>query len=281
MLQRHPPTGIVTLLTDFGTADHYVGVMKGVILATAPGVTVVNLSHEVAAGSVAEGAYLLLASYSYFPPGTVHVAVVDPGVGTARRAVIVDCAGQYFVGPDNGIFSYLLDREPDAHVYRISNDHPTDTLASTTFHGRDLFAPAGAALARDGSPAKLGEPVADAVRLPPIRPSRGSDGALHGRILHVDRFGNCITNFASDDLPADESLFRVQIGRAEISALRRSYAEATDGEPFLIWGSSGFLEFSVNRGSAAERLTVSSGDPVTMRFDRERDGAPAPRGKRS
>lgn len=255
---------VVSLLTDFGTSDHYVGVMKAVILTAAPGVTLIDLSHEVEPGAVAQGAFTLLASYAYFPAGSVHVAVVDPGVGSARRALVAVCGGQYFVGPDNGIFSYLIEREPAARIYSVTDERFIGSLASTTFHGRDLFAPLGAALASGTSPEALGDQIDDPVRLPPLAPVPGPKGTLSGRILHIDRFGNCVTNLALADLTPGESSFRLSVGGVEVEGVRSHYAGVAAAEPFLIWGSSGFLEISVNGESAARRLGIEAGDPVDL-----------------
>lgn len=255
---------VVSLLTDFGTADHYVGVVKAVVLAKTPEVTLVDLSHEIAPGAVEQAAFTLLASYLYFPRGSVHIAVVDPGVGSKRRALIVSCGEQLFVGPDNGIFSYLLDRESSAQVYHVNQERFSASLSSNTFHGRDLFAPVGAAVAAGTPPAALGEPIDDPIRLTPLPPVPEVDGTLSGRVLHVDRFGNCVTNLTVGDLPPDVPPFALQMGGTRIRELRSHYADAPGDEPFLIWGSSGFLEISINSGSAARRLGIEAGDSLRL-----------------
>lgn len=252
---------IVTLLTDFGSRDHYVGVMKGVILADAPGAALVDLSHEVEPGSVEQAAFALLAAYPYFPVGTVHAVVVDPGVGSERRAVVVEAAGQRFVGPDNGVFSYLLEREADAVVREVTDLTIARTPLSNTFHGRDLFAPAAAALAAGRDPADLGALVEDPVRLAPLTPSRGPNGLAAGRILHVDRYGNCVTSLTLSDLGNAKAPALAAAGSI-VRGLRRQYEGAGGGEPFLVEGSTGFLEISVNGGSAAAVLGIRTGDPV-------------------
>ena len=257
---------IVTLLTDFGTADYFVAAMKGVLLGRAPDARLVDVTHEIPPQDVPAAAFTLLAVYRDFPPGTTHVAVVDPGVGSARRALVVGAGGQRFVGPDNGIFSYVLDREPDARVRRLDDPRWFRHPVSATFHGRDVFAPVAAALAAGAEPASLGSEVRDPVRLEPIRVRRGPDGAVHGAVLHVDRFGNCVTTLTPADVPdgAGESL-RLLVGGREVRGLRRHYAGAEPGEPFAIPGSAGFLELSVDGASAAERLGVRRGDPVELR----------------
>ncbi len=257
---------IVTLLTDFGTADYFVAAMKGVVLGRAPGAQVVDVTHEIPPQDVAAAAFTLRAVYRDFPPGTVHVAVVDPGVGSARRPILV-CAGGYrFVGPDNGIFGYVLDREPDARVFHLDDPRAFRHPVSSTFHGRDVFAPVAGALAAGADPERLGTGVDDPVRLPPIAPRRAPDGSVEGVVLHVDRFGNCVTSLAPGDLPdGPEGGFRLAVGGGEVRTLRTHYAGAPPGEPFVVPGSAGFLEVSVNGGSAAERLGVRRGAAVALR----------------
>jgi S-adenosylmethionine hydrolase len=256
---------IATLLTDFGLADHYVGVMKGVILSVDPGITLVDLGHEVPPGEVEGGAFALLASYPYFPRGTVHVAVVDPGVGTARRPIVAVAGGQLFVAPDNGLLGYVLEREPGARVFHVTNERLFRQPVSTTFHGRDVFAPVGAALATGVPPESLGPEIADPVRLAPLRPTPEADGTLRGRVLQVDRFGNCVTSFTAHDLgERADGGFCLHAGTAQIRELRRHFAGGRPGAPFAIWGSSGFLEIAVNGGSAAAVLGLGTGHEVRV-----------------
>jgi len=261
---------LVTLLTDFGTADYFVAAMKGVILGRDPRIALVDVTHEVPPQDVPAGAFTLLAAYPAFPAGTVHLAVVDPGVGSERRPLVVDAGGHRFVGPDNGLLSYVCEREPQARVYHLTGRALFREPVSATFHGRDVFAPAAAALATGAAPAELGAEVDDYVRLDPLRPVR-VEGKLRARILHVDRFGNCVTNIGRQDLPECEAAeeVRMEVNGREVRTLRRFYAEpgAEDGEPFAIWGSAGFLEISVQRDSAAELLGVRRGMPVTVRMD--------------
>ena len=256
---------ITTLLTDFGLADHYVGVMKGVILSVDPRITVIDLGHDVPPGEIEGGAFALLASYRYFPEGTVHVAVVDPGVGTARRAIVATAAGQLFVAPDNGVLGYVLEREPAARVFHLTDEKWFRHPVSTTFHGRDVFAPVGAALATGTPPESLGPEIADALRLGPLRPAADADGTLRGRVLHVDRFGNCVTSFTADDSDArSDRGFRLRAGAGEIRELRQHFAGGRPGAPFAIWGSSGFLEIAVDGGSAAAVLGLGTGHELRL-----------------
>jgi S-adenosylmethionine hydrolase len=259
---------LITLLTDFGTADYFVGAMKGAILSIAPGASIVDVTHEVPPQDVRAGAFTLLAAYEAFPPGTVHVAVVDPGVGSARRAIAARAGGHRFVGPDNGLFGWILEREMETEVVHVTAERFFRHPVSATFHGRDVFAPVAAALAGGVSIGELGREIGDWARLGPLRLERGEDGALHGVVLHVDRFGNVVTPFTRGDLPEEAAArgVRIGIGGREVRSVRRFYAEgeAAPGEPFAIWGSAGFLEISLTRDSAARRLGVRAGDSVTL-----------------
>jgi S-adenosylmethionine hydrolase len=247
---------IVTLTTDFGLSDHYVGAMKGVILGICPRAQIVDISHEVTPFEIAQGAYLLAQAYGCFPKRTVHIAVVDPGVGSARRAILVEAAGQYFVGPDNGIFAMAMARE-NHKVRAISSARYFRHPVSRTFHGRDVFAPVAAHLAAGVSAARMGKIIQDVVHLE-FAPGQG-----RGRVLHVDRFGNIVTSLrAADFLGQGLSL---AIGRRRISTLVRHYAECSPGRLFLIEGSAGYIEISMNRGSAAGRIGCGVGAAVTVR----------------
>jgi S-adenosyl-L-methionine hydrolase (adenosine-forming) len=262
-----PDKTVITLLTDFGTADYFVAAMKGVILSTHPAAEIVDISHEIPPHDIATAAFTLLACYGDFPPGTIHVAVVDPGVGSTRRPIAITAGGYAFVGPDNGLFSYILDREPDARVVHLSKETFFRPSPSTTFHGRDIFAPIAGALASGVTISALGEEISDPVRLEaPARCERASDGVWNAAILHIDRFGNCVTNVARAEFPADPVALRIEIGEHMVSRLLRCYADATGsaGELFAIWGSAGFLEISAYCDSAAQRLRASRGSRVRV-----------------
>ena len=259
---------LVTLLTDFGTADYFVAAMKGVILTRAPAARIVDVTHEIPPHDVRAGAFTLRAVYREFPADTVHVCVVDPGVGSDRRPVVVRAGGHSFVGPDNGLFSYVLDREPDARAWRLDQPRFFRHPVSTTFHGRDVFAPVAAALAAGTPPGEVGTEVSDLARLDPLTAAAAGDGVLRGFIVHLDRFGNCVTSIARDQLPPalQEAGFLVEIGGHRIRSIRGSYAEAgaAGQEPFGIWGSAGLLEISLDRDSAARTLGVQRGDAVRL-----------------
>lgn len=252
---------IVTLTTDFGTRDGYVGEMKGVLLDRAPEATLVDVTHDLEAGDVRDGAWALARIWSRFPPETVHLAVVDPGVGTDRKAVAVRISERWLVGPDNGLLSRIEGRPAAAR--ELSPDRVGLTPFSDTFHGRDLFAPAAAYLAAGSEPAELGPELdpEELVRLPVPEPRREGE-ALEGEVVHVDRFGNLITNLPSGGLP-DRPL--VEIGAYRVEETSGSFAEAPGGSPVVIRGSGGTLEICVRNDRAAEVLGLGRGEPVTVR----------------
>jgi hypothetical protein len=261
------PFPILTLTTDFGLADHYVGVMKGVILNICPGARIVDISQEVTPFEIAEGAYTVAQAYRYFPKKTVHVVVVDPGVGTARRPILMEAAGQYFVAPDNGVLAMVYAREK--HKIRlISNEKLFRKPVSQTFHGRDIFAPVAAHVARGVTPARVGKLIDDYLRPSFEKPQRTGKRTWTGRILKIDRFGNIVTNFHVDAFPnLERASFAMVLGPREIGVLARNYAECGPGELFLIVGSSGFLEISLGQGSAAKQIGCQTGAPAELRIE--------------
>lgn len=242
----------ITLLTDFGTADYFVGAMKGVILSVNPQAVIVDITHEIPAQDVAAGAFTLLAAYDSFPEGTIHVAVVDPGVGSERRAIVVTAGKHFFVGPDNGIFTHIYDRNPSHKTFHITNETYFRQPVSNTFHGRDVFAPVAAALSTGLNASSLGPPISD-----PIRFFKSEQP----QIIHIDRFGNLITNITRERF---KDGMKLSINGKVISAFRNFFGEnvGAANEPFAIWGSAGFLEIAVNGGSAAEILGAKRGDEV-------------------
>jgi len=260
------PKPIITLTTDFGLADHYVGTMKGVILGICPQAQIVDISHAVAAFAISEGAYLIAQAYRYFPPKTVHVVVVDPGVGSARRPILVEAGGQYFVAPDNGVLALIYAREKH-RVRVLTNRRYFLEPVSQTFHGRDIFAPAAAHLAAGVSPARLGKRIEDSIRPDFEAPRRTGDGVWTGRVLRVDGFGNIVTNFYASEFPdLAEGAFSLRLGSRRVSVLARSYAEGAPGELFVLVGSGGHLEVSVNRGSAARLTGCEAGAEVELKI---------------
>ena len=255
---------IVTLTTDFGLQDHYVGAMKGVILGICPQAQIVDISHEVQPFQIAEGAFLVAQAFSCFPPKTVHVAVVDPGVGTARRPILVEAGTQYFVAPDNGVLALVYGAQ--AHKVRaLSNQRYFRQPVSRTFHGRDIFAPVAAHLAAGLPAPQLGKRIEDYLRPAFLKPQRTGKRTWSGQILHIDRFGNLVTNFHTSDFPDLETLnVSLTIGPQQVSVVARTYAECGTGELFLIVGSSGYVEVSVNQSSAARAIGCETGAPAEL-----------------
>ncbi len=253
---------IITLITDFGLADGYVGIMKGVILRIAPEARLVDLSHEVPAQDIRHAREVLARAIPYFPDGTVHLAVVDPGVGSARRVLIVAARGSFFVGPDNGLFSDPL-ADPGARIYAA--DRPEFWLPepSHTFHGRDIFAPLAAHLARGRQPEELGTFAGAPVRLPQeSAPRRRPDGSLGGQVVYVDRFGNLITDIPGSCLAGRG--WTCLIAGQTIAGLSDTYSEAERGALLALVSSAGTLEIAVREGSAATRLGAGAGEPVLV-----------------
>ena len=248
----------ITILTDFGTADGYVAAMKGVICAAAPGVRVDDATHDVPPGDILAGAWALAAYWQHYPEGTVHVAVVDPGVGGDRRAIAVQVAGRFGVGPDNGIFTHVL-RQTGGRPHAAVELRPPDT-ASATFHGRDVFAPAAARIALRGSLDGLGPAVEDPVTLP-VTGAAARDGVVRGEVVHVDRFGNLITNIGRELLPPSAQVMLL----GSSCPLVRTYAEGEAGSLVAVVGSRDVLEVSVRDGSAAVALGARRGDAVEVR----------------
>lgn len=280
MVSRDSLTGfsLVTLLTDFGLSDAYAGVMKGVILSKAPDARLVDLTHDVPHQAVESGAFLLESAWRYFPPGTVHLTVVDPGVGTQRRRLALRTDSQYFVGPDNGVLSAALPDEargaraidggylarevalpPGVEAILIENDSILRQPLSATFEGRDAFAPAAAHLAAGGALADLGPPATAVLALPAFRAPRAEDGSLAGRVVQVDHYGNLITDIRAVDLLASP-LIEVA-GRT--LRLVRTYG-ASDRLCAIV-SSSGRVEVALPKGSAADALGISRGTAVVAR----------------
>ena len=240
---------IITLTTDFGLADPFVGIMKGVILSIAPAARLVDITHAIPSHDLAEAAFILDSAYRYFPAGTIHVAVVDPGVGSARRAIASSMDGHVFVGPDNGILPLCANSE----TYHITNASLFHHPVSHTFHGRDIFAPVAGHLARGAPLESVGPRIVNFTKKaqPKPRPT----------VLRVDKFGNIITNIRREDLSPD---FAIRIAGLEIHRLLSHYDDAQPGEFFAIEGSTGYIELSLKQGSAAERLHVGRGAEIEV-----------------
>jgi S-adenosylmethionine hydrolase len=258
----------ITLLTDFGVADGYVGTMKGVILGIAPAAPIIDISHLISPQNIAEGAFVLSRAYRYFPRGTVHVVVIDPGVGGARRPVLLDAGHSVFIGPDNGVFSYVLTAETGLRAYHLDAPDYWLPAISTTFHGRDIFAPCAAHVARGVAPEKLGTPIPidSLVRLPNLQATAGA-GVVRGQVVHIDRFGNVITNIPASmvaELGA-KSEVAVRVGGQNIAGVAVAYTDVAVGAMVALISSGGSLEISVRNGDASRRLGCRAGDWVECR----------------
>lgn len=264
-----PRIPILTLTTDFGTADPYVAQMKGAIYEVTRQIHIVDLTHEVPAHDIVSTAFTIRAAATSFPARSVHVVVVDPGVGTDRRPIMVSSLEQYFVGPDNGVFSLLYEADPGHKVYHITAEHYLREGISSTFHGRDVFAPAAAHLSKGIGIENFGEPVEDPVKIDLPRPKVTQEGRVRATVIHVDRFGNLITNVTRG---AFEALLK-KTGKSGVkgagsasaaSGMVKTYGEGQDGAPFFLFNSSNHLEVAAKRGRASDALGLKAGDPVEM-----------------
>lgn len=257
---------IVTLTTDYGTNDHLVGVLKGVILKINPEVTIIDITHAVTAFDLLDGALAIASAYAYFPPRTIHVVVVDPGVGTERRPLLVTGQNQYFIAPDNGVLSGLYEKEQNFTVRHLTSEHYFLQPVSKTFHGRDIFAPSAGWLSKHWQPASMGEEIKDFKRFAMPRPKE-AEGLLKGVVLKVDGFGNLITNIRAEDLSAEAAQkgeVKLQVGTHPVTKLVPTFATGNAGEPVAYVGSSGYLEIAVNKGNAAKTLGIGRGSPVIL-----------------
>ncbi|HEY0323020.1 MAG TPA: SAM-dependent chlorinase/fluorinase [Pyrinomonadaceae bacterium] len=261
----------ISLLTDFGTADYFVGAMKGAILSVNPHARILDITHEIPPHDIYAGAFTLLAAYTSFPAKTIHVGVVDPGVGSERRPILIVSRNYFFVGPDNGLFGYVYEREREVRVFHLTNDKYFLPNASATFHGRDLFAPVAGAVSSGVEPSELGREITDYVRLEPLAVRLIEAGRLEASVIHVDRFGNCITNITRANL-TEELLTkgaRLSIRGREITSFRKFFAEEGAGksELFAVWGSAGFLEIAAFQTSAARLLGIERGERILILLD--------------
>ncbi|HYJ90878.1 MAG TPA: SAM-dependent chlorinase/fluorinase [Pyrinomonadaceae bacterium] len=255
----------IALLTDFGTRDHYVAAMKGAILSINPQAVIVDITHEIRPQNIRSAAFTLLACYKEFPAGTIFVVVVDPGVGSDRRCIAASSDGYYFVGPDNGVLSPALDE--NAKVVELDNHEYFAKRVSPTFHGRDVFAPIAAHLSNGIKLEELGSEINDPIFFEFPTAYINSDGTITAEIIHVDRFGNLISNLKEPDLPKK---FEVEVGARQINKHCKFFAESEPGELVSIVGSSGFLEIVVNQGSAQKLLNARIGQAIRL-IDKTRE----------
>ena len=271
------PGPVITLLSDFGLSDSYVGAMKGVISSICPWASIVDITHEAPPQDVLQGAFLLSTAWQFFPSGTVHVAVVDPGVGTERKPLLVQSRDHFFLAPDNGILSLVLPGEDDGaapfQAYQAAVPQGVEAFAltnsaywlhpvSNTFHGRDIFAPVAANLLLGAVPADMGERVEEMVRLAVPKPLR-QDGCLTGYVLHLDRFGNIVTNIVMQDIAEMSSGIEIEVGKRKISRFSNTYGDTNELTALI--GGQGYLEVALPNGNAALELGVRVQDRVVVR----------------
>src|SRR3990170_5025465 len=260
------PANIITLTTDFGLKDPYVAEMKAVILSLCPNVNIVDVTHEIEKFNIRMGAYVLASVAPYFPKGTIHVVVVDPGVGTQRRSLIMQTRKGFFVGPDNGVLFLAAEKQGLVCIHEVTNRKLMLSHISNTFHGRDIFAPAAAHLANGVLPADFGPEIQDVFK-PDFAKVTLSKGVLKGEVLHVDGFGNMITNFREEDLKhlRIEASINVELANSKMTLkLGKTYAETKPKETIALVGSHGYVEIAVNQGSAAEEFKAKPGYKILL-----------------
>lgn len=251
---------IITLTTDFGLKDHYVGTMKGVILSINPDAVITDITHEIPPYDIFNAAFALRNFYRYFPEGTVHVVIVDPGVGSKRKPVVIEADKNIFVGPDNGVFTFVCREAKAVRVFEISNPRYVLADISSTFHGRDIFAPAAAHLSTGVPPDELGEKIKRPVKLPVREPEvRGNE--IVGEIVYTDYFGNLVSNIPDNLIKPGSKIY---VGNNIVKGVSRSYADVPKGEILAIIGSSGFLEISVNQGRASDVIDIGKGTIIVL-----------------
>ena len=261
-----PRKQLVTLITDFGSNDYYLGVMKGVILGINPEALIVDVCHHVTSYDIFDAAFTLAQSYRYFPSDTIHLVVVDPGVGTARRPILARTIDQKFVAPDNGVLSLVYEREENIEVRHVTSDHYFLSPISQTFQGRDIFAPIAGWLSKGVEVDKFGEPITDYAKFTPPKAKRVDEQVVQGVTLRIDKFGNIVTNISPEDVPQlfteNPPPFRIMINQQEVTKLYPNFAAGKPTEVFAIVGSTGYIEICTNRGSAAKSLNATRGMEV-------------------
>jgi S-adenosylmethionine hydrolase len=254
---------MITLTTDFGLKDPYVAEMKGAILSISPNATLIDVTHEVEKFDVRMGAFMLASAAPYFPAGAVHLAVVDPGVGSERRTIVVQTKQAFFVGPDNGILMLAAQEQGIQRIHELSNPKFMLPMVSWTFHGRDIFAPAAAYLERGVEASEFGPQISN-----PVCPSFGSversNGCIKGEILHIDGFGNIVTNISGGEV-AEAKMVELKLSEASLRiAVAKTYAQTRLKDAVVLVGSHGFLEVALNQASAAKKFIVKAGDKVEV-----------------
>ena len=253
---------IIALITDFGTQDYFVGAMKGVILAINPNAKIVDITHEIPPQSIRAASFNLRVCYRDFPLKTIFVAVVNPGVGSRRKAILVETGKCYFIAPDNGLLSFIFNEKSEFRVFELTDEKFFKNPISRTFHGRDVFAPVAAHLSNDENPSEFGAETNDFIRLEESKIKRISAHETEGEIIHADHFGNLITNFTSEDLPKD---FTLEVNGKIVSQRHKFFAESEKDELFMIAGSTGFLEIAAFQNAAANLLNAAVGEKVILK----------------
>lgn len=264
------PNRLVTLTTDFGVNDYFVGTMKGVILGINPAAQIIDICNSIQSFDVLDGALTIAQAYSYFPPDTIHLVIVDPGVGSERRPLLITTEKHIFIAPDNGVMSLVYERSERLSVRHITASHYFLQPVSQTFHGRDVFAACAGWLSKGVEISKFGDEVTDFIRFSAPKPKPVSENAFKGVVLKSDKFGNLITNFTAREVPQlftpEPPAFRIQVGKAEVTKIRTAYAQAAPGEVFGIIGSMGYLEISANRAAANRLVGADKGSEVSIAF---------------
>lgn len=265
---------VITLTTDFGLQDYYVSAMKAVMLGIAPEARLVDISHEVPSQDIMAGAWILKNSAMLFPEGSVHTVVVDPGVGTDRKAIAMEVDDRYFVGPDNGIFSLLIE-EYDYRAVNLTNSEYWRTNRSSTFHGRDIFAPVAAHLSQGVPLDELGDPLEDLVTYRWTVPIADKDG-LEGMVIHIDKFGNLVTNITGEQMEEviGNKSVKIYVGNTILDEIVPTFGSVPEGEPAAYIGSSGMLEIGINKGNAKEMLSVQKGAQISLILQKEMGSQP-------
>jgi S-adenosyl-L-methionine hydrolase (adenosine-forming) len=261
---------VVTLITDFGSKDGYVGVMKGVITKINPSVKIIDISNNIESQDVFQAAYVLYSSYAYFPKGTIHVVVVDPGVGSKRKVLCLKTKDYLFLAPDNGVLSFIVAQEEYPSIREITNKELFLPEISDTFHGRDIFAPTAAHLSKGFNYKDLGKRVSKVKEIDLPKPIRSPGGVLTGEIIYVDGFGNLISNINRDiinRLSEKSGNLVIVVGREKLNKISNSYADVGEKKILAIFGSSGYLEISLNHGSARDVLNLKKGDKLVLRYE--------------
>jgi len=253
---------LITITTDFGLQDGYVASMKGVIASIAPDAKTVDITHLIPPQDLREAAYVLKSTVPYFPHGAVHLVVVDPGVGSERRAIAVRTEDAFFVAPDNGVLGYVLEQAEEFEAIHLNNPRYWLDEVSHTFHGRDIFAPVAAHLANGVPLRDLGDPITDIVMLRWPRPKGSVSGCIEGEVVHVDRFGNLVSNIPSKMV--ERGSWVVKAGKAKIARIESSYSAVQRGEPVALIGSHGFVEVAIREGSAAKMLNLVAGGRIAV-----------------